>query len=162
MFVAFRAITYSTLFVAFLLIYLPARVLSWSGINRPSVISWPQIIGMIIGTVGALIAAWCIFTFIWIGAGTPAPFDPPRRLVIRGPYRFVRNPMYIGAALALAGAAVFYESLSLLTYGCVFLLACHLFVVSYEEPKLQRTFGTEYEEYLRRVRRWCPRTRAAQ
>jgi protein-S-isoprenylcysteine O-methyltransferase Ste14 len=160
MLVAFRAITYSTLFVAFLLIYRPGRVLSWSGISRPPLIEWPQIIGMTIGTTGALIAAWCIFTFARTGSGTPAPFDPPRRLVILGPYRFVRNPMYIGAALALAGAALFYESLSLLTYSCVFLLGSHVFVVSYEEPALQRTFGPEYEQYQRRVRRWCPHMRA--
>jgi protein-S-isoprenylcysteine O-methyltransferase Ste14 len=161
MFVAFRAITYSTLFVAFLLIYLPTRVLARSGISRPLLIEWPQIVGMIIATAGALIAAWCIFTFVWIGSGTPAPFDPPRRLVIRGPYRFVRNPMYIGATLALTGAALCYESFSLFTYGCGFLLVCHLFVVSYEEPKLQRTFGAEYEGYRRSVRRWFPRLRAA-
>jgi protein-S-isoprenylcysteine O-methyltransferase Ste14 len=161
MLVAFRAITYSTLFIAFLLIYLPGRLLSWSGINRPPLIEWPQIIGMTIGTIGVLIAAWCIFSFARIGNGTPAPFDPPRRLVILGPYRFVRNPMYIGAALALAGAALFYESPSLLTYSCVFLLVCHVFVVSYEEPTLQRTFGPEYEQYRRRVRRWCPHLWAA-
>jgi protein-S-isoprenylcysteine O-methyltransferase Ste14 len=118
MFVAFRAITYSALFIGLLLI---AR----------------------------------------IGRGTPAPFDPPRRLVIRGPYRFVRNPMYIGAGLALSGAALFYESLPLLIYGGAFLLACHLFVLSYEEPTLKRTFGPDYEAYCHRVRRWWPRLRPA-
>jgi protein-S-isoprenylcysteine O-methyltransferase Ste14 len=116
---------------------------------------------MIVGTAGGLIALWCIFTFISIGKGTPAPFDPPRRLVIRGPYRYVRNPMYLGAALSLGGAALFYQSVTLLVYGLVFLLATHLFVISYEEPTLQRTFGTEYEEYLHRVRRWWPRIRPA-
>jgi protein-S-isoprenylcysteine O-methyltransferase Ste14 len=160
MFVTFRAITYSTLFVGLLLIYLPARVLSWSGIVRPTVIAGPQIIGMILASAGAVVALWCIFTFAWIGRGTPAPFDPPRRLVIRGPYRFVRNPMYIGATLALGGAALFYESVPLLAYGAIFLLACHLFVVSYEEPTLQRTFGPGYEAYCHRVRRWWPGNRA--
>ncbi len=160
MFVAFRAITYSTLFIGLLLIYLPARVLSWSGIVRPTATGAPQIVGMIIGSAGAAIALWCIFTFVWIGRGTPAPFDPPRRLVIRGPYRFVRNPMYIGAGLALGGAALFYESVPLLVYGVIFLLACHLFVVSYEEPTLRRTFGAEYESYCHRVRRWWPGVRA--
>lgn len=159
MFVAFRAVTYGTLFIAFLLIYLPARVLSWSGIARPAALAGPQIIGMITAGAGALTALWCIFTFVWIGRGTPAPFDPPRNLVIRGPYRFVRNPMYIGAALALAGAALFYQSPPLLAYGLAFLLACHLFVVSYEEPTLRRAFGAEYENYSRRVRRWWPRLR---
>jgi len=98
---------------------------------------------------------------VWVGRGTPAPFDPPRRLVIRGPYRFVRNPMYVGAGLALAGAALFYESLPLLAYGGVFLLACHLFVLSYEEPTLKRTFGPDYEAYCHHVNRWRPRLRPA-
>ena len=156
MFVIVRAITYATLFIGLLLIYVPTRVLSWSGIVRPAVMEGPQITGMIIGSSGAVVALWCVFTFAWIGRGTPAPFDPPRRLVVRGPYRFVRNPMYIGAGLALAGAALFYESASLLAYGGIFLLAAHVFVVWYEEPTLRRIFGAEYEAYCRRVRRWWP------
>jgi protein-S-isoprenylcysteine O-methyltransferase Ste14 len=160
MFVIFRAITYATLFIGFLLIYLPARVLAAAGIARPPEIGAPQIAGIIIGSVGTVVALWCIFTFATIGKGTPAPFDPPRKLVIRGPYRFVRNPMYIGAALALAGAALFYKSVPLLAYGAVFLLACHLFVISYEEPTLGRSFGAEYEAYCQRVSRWWPAARA--
>ncbi len=66
--------------------------------------------------------------------GTPAPFDPPRQLVVAGPYRMVRNPMYLGAALALAGAALFYRSWALLLYCAAFLLITHLFVVGYENP----------------------------
>jgi protein-S-isoprenylcysteine O-methyltransferase Ste14 len=161
MFVAFRTIVYATLFTGFLLIYLPTRVLSSTGIVRPAAIGAPQVAGMIIGTAGVLIALWCISTFVWIGRGTPAPFDPPRRLVIRGPHRFVRNPMYIGAGLALSGAALFYESLPLLAYGGAFLLACHLFVMSYEEPTLKRTFGPDYEAYCHHVNRWWPRLRSA-
>ena len=155
MFLIFRTITYATLFVGILLIYLPARLLSWSGIVRPAM-ETPQIIGMIIGCAGAAAALWCIFTFVRIGKGTPAPFDPPRRLVIQGPYRFVRNPMYIGGGLALGGAALFYLSAPLLVYSCLFLLAAHLFVLFYEEPTLLRTFGPEYEAYCQRVRRWWP------
>jgi protein-S-isoprenylcysteine O-methyltransferase Ste14 len=161
MFVAFRTIVYATLFTGFLLIYLPTRVLSSTGIVRPAALGAPQVAGAIIGTAGVLLALWCISTFVWIGRGTPAPFDPPRRLVIRGPYRFVRNPMYIGAGLALAGAALFYESLPLLAYGGVFLLVCHVFVLSYEEPTLKRTFGPEYEAYCQRVSRWWPAARRA-
>lgn len=156
MFVTFRAITYATLFVGFVLIYLPARVLSWTGIVRPAATEWPQIAGMIVGTFGAAAAFWCVFTFVWIGKGTPAPFDPPRRLVIRGPYRFVRNPMYIGAGLALAGAALFYESVPLLAYVGIFLFVAHLLVMLYEEPTLRRTFGPDYEAYCHHVRRWLP------
>ncbi|MDR3772496.1 MAG: isoprenylcysteine carboxylmethyltransferase family protein, partial [Terracidiphilus sp.] len=112
--------------------------------------------GMIVGGIGAVVALWCVSTFIWIGKGTPAPFDPPRRLVIRGPYRFVRNPMYMGAGTALAGAALFYRSPTLLAYVAIFLLVAHLFVLLYEEPTLRRTFGPEYEAYCHRVRRWWP------
>ena len=129
MFVFVRAVTYSTLFIGLVLVYVPARLLSWSGLVRPVTMGVQQVLGMAIGVVGSAVALWCIFTFASVGKGTPAPFDPPRRLVIRGPYRFVRNPMYIGAGLALAGAALFYESLPLLGYISFFFLATHLFVV---------------------------------
>lgn len=157
MFVLVRAVTYAALFIGLVLIYLPARLLSWSGIVRPAATEVQQVAGMVIGTVGGALALWCIFTFALIGKGTPAPFDPPRRLVIHGPYQFVRNPMYVGAGLALAGAALYYESWPLLGYAGFFLLATHLFVVWYEEPVLRRTFGQEYEIYCRQVRRWWPR-----
>jgi protein-S-isoprenylcysteine O-methyltransferase Ste14 len=156
MFVIFRAIVYATLFIGFVLIYLPSRFVAWSGIVRPAAFDWPQIAGMIVGSIGAVIALSCVFTFATIGKGTPAPFDPPRRLVIRGPYRFVRNPMYVGAGLALAGAALFYESAPLLLYVGIFIVVTHLFVTLYEEPTLRRMFGPEYEAYCHRVRRWRP------
>jgi protein-S-isoprenylcysteine O-methyltransferase Ste14 len=156
MFIIFRAITYATLFIGLVLIYLPSRFLSWSGIVRPAAMGGPQIVGIIIGSAGAVVALWCVGAFAWIGKGTPAPFDPPRRLVVRGPYRFVRNPMYIGAGTALAGAALFYKSIPLLVYVVIFALITHLFVTLYEEPALRRTFGQEYEAYCHRVRRWLP------
>ena len=156
MFIIVRAIVYGTLFIGLVLIYVPAQLLSWSGIIRPATIEAPQIIGMIVGAIGALIALWCVFIFATIGKGTPAPFDLPHRLVLRGPYRFVRNPMYIGAGFALAGAALFYESILLLLYLCLFFLVTHLFVIWYEEPTLLRMFREEYEVYCRSVRRWLP------
>ena len=157
MFVLVRAVTYAALFIGFVLVYLPGRFLSWSGIVEPATTGAPQVAGMIMVTIGTVIAFWCVLTFVFIGKGTPAPFDPPRRLVIRGPYRFVRNPMYIGAGMTLAGAALYYQSLSILIYTCLFFLITHLFVVLYEEPTLRRTFGDEYEAYFHRVRRWLPR-----
>jgi protein-S-isoprenylcysteine O-methyltransferase Ste14 len=156
MFLLVRAVTYATLFGGLVLIYVPARLLSWSGMTRPVAFEAQQVAGMVIGTVGAAVALWCIFTFVFAGKGTPAPFDPPQELVMEGPYRFVRNPMYIGAGLALTGAALFYESWPLLGYAGFFFLATHLFVVSYEEPTLRGTFGQKYEAYCGRVRRWWP------
>lgn len=157
----FRALIYASLFIGFLFVYLPARLLSWTGIVRPAMFAWPQIAGAILCAAGAAVALWCVGTFIFIGKGTPAPFDPPRRLVIRGPYRFVRNPMYIGAACALAGAALFYDSMPLLIYGIALLLLSHLIVVFYEEPTLRRSFGAEYETYCGSVKRWRPSLRPA-
>ena len=157
MFVLARAATYASLFIGFLLIFLPSRILSASGIVQPPAIGVWQGAGMLLGACGAALALACILTFVFVGQGTPAPFDPPRRLVAKGPYRFVRNPMYLGAGLALAGAAAFYGSIPLLGYALGFLLVMHLFVVMYEEPTLRRLFGEDYEAYCRRVGRWWPR-----
>ena len=160
MFVLARAVTYATLFIGLVLIFVPSRVLSWSGIAPPTQYGIWQGVGMAVGAAGAAVALSCILTFAFVGKGTPAPFDPPRRLVIRGPYRFVRNPMYVGAALALAGAAIFYQSLALAGYTGLFLLTMHAFVVTYEEPTLRQTFGNDYEAYCKRVNRWWPPTRS--
>lgn len=151
-----RTITYASLFVGLVLIYLPGHLLAWSGIVRPAAIELEQVAGMTIGVIGAAVALWCVLTFVSVGRGTPAPFDPPRRLVTKGPYRFVRNPMYIGTDLVLIGTALFYESVPLLGYAVLFALVAHVFVVLYEEPSLRRTFGKEYETYCHRVRRWWP------
>jgi protein-S-isoprenylcysteine O-methyltransferase Ste14 len=151
-----RAVTYATLFCGVVLVFLPAQVLSGSGVIRPASFGVTQLAGTIVTIVGAAIAVTCILTFVFVGRGTPAPFDPPRRLVARGPYAYVRNPMYLGAGLALVGAALFYGSGTLLLYAGGFLVLMHLFVVSYEEPTLRDTFGGDYDEYCRRVRRWWP------
>ncbi len=120
MFVLARAATYSTLFIGLLLVFLPARVLAWSGVVRPAAFGPIELVGAIVAVGGAAMAVWCILTFVVVGKGTPAPFDPPRKLVVRGPYHFVRNPMYIGAVLALGGAAIVYHSVALLGYVLLF------------------------------------------
>lgn len=157
MFLLFRTLVYATLFIGLLLVYVPARLLAWSDIACPSAFGWPQIGGMLIAIAGGIVAFSCVAAFIRLGRGTPAPFDPPRRLVVRGPYRLVRNPMYIGALLAMAGAALYFRSAILLAYCGAFLLVAHLFVVLYEEPALRRSFGSQYETYCHSVSRWLPR-----
>ncbi len=155
MFALARALTYATLIVALILILLPAGSLSWPG-NRTGSVGILQFVGMIVGIAGVVLALWCVLTFAWVGKGTPLPFDPPRRLVVRGPYRVVRNPMAIGVGLALTGAALLYQSVALFGFTALFLLVIHLFVVLYEEPTLRRQFGSEYDAYTRQVRRWWP------
>jgi len=161
-FVLIRAITYAVLIVGLVLVFLPEQFLSSWGITPPAAIHLPQVVGIAVGVGGAALALWSVITFAFVGRGTPVPFDPPRRLVMRGPYRFVRNPMAIGVALVLTGVALFYQSVVLFGFTVLFLLTIHLFVVWYEEPTLERMFGEEYEAYTRRVRRWWPRRRAGQ
>jgi protein-S-isoprenylcysteine O-methyltransferase Ste14 len=93
------------------------------------------------------------------GLGTPAPVAPTRTLVVTGLYRYVRNPIYISVASVILGQALLLCDGRLLVYGALFWLACHVFVVVYEEPTLLRTFGSEYEVYRANVRRWLPRLR---
>jgi protein-S-isoprenylcysteine O-methyltransferase Ste14 len=152
-----RAVTYAALFIGILLIFLPNQILSSTGITRPSVTGAWQVAGMLLGVSGAALALACILTFVFVGKGTPAPFDPPRRLVVQGPYRLVRNPMYLGAGLALAGAALFYQSIPLLAYAGLFLLITHFLVVLYEEPTLRQTFEKDYVAYCQRTGRWWPK-----
>ena len=115
------------------------------------------LIGLLPFCAGVILYFWCAGAFTFIGRGTPAPIDAPVFLVRSGPYRWVRNPMYIGVLSVLLGEAILFHSLSLV--WCVLLAgtAVHLFVVFYEEPSLRRRFGESYETYLRTVPRWLPR-----
>ena len=106
-------------------------------------------------------AALYIDTAFWgfaiRGRGTPAPIDPPKKLVVDGPYGVVRNPMYWSVALVMLGEALMFRSLLLAEVTVAFFAAAMLFVLLYEEPALRRKFGAEYEEYCQRVPRWIPR-----
>jgi protein-S-isoprenylcysteine O-methyltransferase Ste14/SAM-dependent methyltransferase len=156
MFILMRALTYAALFIGLVLVLLPGQLLQWSGVTRAAGTGLPQIAGAGMVIVGMALAVSCVLAFALVGRGTPAPFDPPRRLVASGPYRIVRNPMYWGASLALGGAAVFYQSIILAGYALLFFTVSHLFVRWYEEPTLRGLFGPEYEAYCRRVGRWWP------
>ena len=91
------------------------------------------------------------------GLGTPAPVAPPKNLVVTGLYRHLRNPIYLAVVAIILGQAVLFSVLRLVLYGALLWLGFHLFVVAYEEPTLQDTFGSEYEAYRANVRRWVPR-----
>jgi len=109
--------------------------------------------------IGGLTLLWCFWDFTFKGRGTPAPIDPPKELVASGLYRLVRNPMYVGIQLVLAGHFVYFGYWVILAYAAFFFLATHLFVTLYEEPDLRRRFGAGYEDYLKKVPRWIPRLR---
>ena len=99
--------------------------------------------------------------FVVEGRGTPAPIAPTERLVVGGPFRWVRNPGYISVIALLLGQALVFGSSVLLAYAALVAFGFHLFVVLYEEPTLRRRFGAEYVTYCRTVRRWVPRLRPA-
>ncbi len=93
------------------------------------------------------------------GRGTPLPLDPPKKLVVVGPYRIVRNPMYWSVAFVMLGEAAVFHSVALVDLAAVFFVAVNLFVLFVEEPGLKAKFGEEYEQYCRKVPRWLPRIR---
>ncbi len=107
--------------------------------------------------VGAAIYFRCAWEFAVRGLGTPAPIAPTKFLVTTALHRYIRNPMYVGVALAILGEAVIFRSAHVAEYAALMLLTAHVFVVLYEEPTLQRQFGESYEEYRRRVPRWIPK-----
>jgi protein-S-isoprenylcysteine O-methyltransferase Ste14 len=154
MFTLVRALTYATLFAGLLLWFVPATILTRTGLRAPARFGVAQALGMAVGLAGLGLALGCVLAFATLGKGTPAPFDPPRRLVTAGPYRLLRNPMYLGAALWVLGVALFYQSPWVALYAGGFLACAHVFVVRYEEPELERLFGGAYRDYCHRVRRW--------
>ena len=106
--------------------------------------------------IGAPMYFWCLWDFAVVGRGTPAPIDPPRQLIVRGLYRYVRNPIYLGVLLVIVGWAVASGSRRVFVYGIAVALLFHAFVFLVEEPLLRRRFGSAYEAYCGTVRRWLP------
>jgi protein-S-isoprenylcysteine O-methyltransferase Ste14 len=160
MLILLRALIYATLFVAFFLLVLPQRLLRLSGYKWGGAPAWSELAGEVLVILGFALVAWCLVTFAFVGKGTAAPFDPPRQLVVAGPYRFVRNPIYIGAVVAMLGAAMVLWTGWLVLYALVVLIVTHLLVILYEEPHLRRVFGSSYEDYRRNVPRWIPKWRS--
>ena len=119
-------------------------------------------IGAVPSVLGFAVAVRCIWDFGWTGRGTPAPIAPPRRLVVVGLYRYVRNPMYVGFFAGWTGLWMVFgrATLSAIAIACAAVSGVALFVQLYEEPTLRRLFGVEYDEYCKNVPRWLPRMHA--
>ena len=119
-----------------------------------------RFVGAAAAAAGVALLVACYARFALDGLGTPAPIAPPSRLVIQGPYRHVRNPIYLAVLGIVLGQAFLLGNVALLAYGGLIFLACHLFVVLYEEPNLQRRFGADYAAFFAAVPRWLPRAKA--
>ena|SRR5438876_606932 len=112
---------------------------------------------IVIGAAGLL---WCIWKFFSEGRGTISPIDPPKHLVVRGLYRYVRNPIYVSVVTVLLGEAIFFLSVPVLIEAGIVIVLTNLWVAYYEEPVLRRQFGESYERYSQTVGRWIPRYRS--
>ena len=147
----------ATLFVGGVLIYVPYMLGGWR--IAPPFFGWEPFrwIGVVLILAAAPLLLDFLVRFVSEGHGTPVPIAPPQRLVVRGAFRYVRNPAYVGAVAALIGQALWLGSRDVLIYALAMALGFHLFVVFYEEPTLRRKFGADYEAYRREVPRWIPR-----
>ncbi len=110
-------------------------------------------LGTLISTLGYCLAVWCVMLCIKQGKGTPLPYLGPKKLLVTGPYQYIRNPMVLGTVLFLVGDAIFLGSMGVLIYSLLVLVIMHLFILV-EEKSLSSRFGLEYDSYCKKVRRW--------
>ncbi len=115
------------------------------------------ILGGLLIAAGAVAAYRCVSLLTQFGEGTPAPWDPPKRLVVRGLYRQVRNPLVEAAALVLLGESVVFGSWPLCLWFFFFVIVNIVYTPLVEEPELLRRFGDPYRTYMQNVPRWIPR-----
>ena len=109
--------------------------------------------------IGGFIVLWSFWTFTFVGRGTPLLLDPPKDLVASGPYRYVRNPIYVGVLSIFLGHFLWFGYWALLLYVVLSFIGVHSFIAWYEEPTLKKKFGAAYEDYRKRVPRWIPKVR---
>jgi protein-S-isoprenylcysteine O-methyltransferase Ste14 len=132
----------------------PFLLSSWSPHLSLGALRYSGALLLLCGGIGIL---WSDWLFARQGRGTPAPYDPPRALVVFGLYRTVRNPMYGGAAAFVFGLALLTQSVWVLAYAALVAGTCHVWLLLIEEPQLRARFGAQYEAYCRLVPRWVPR-----
>ena len=113
-----------------------------------------SLVAMLLIAVGAGLCWKTVSLFIEYGEGTPAPFDPPRQLVIRGPYIYMRNPMMVAVCLVLSGEALLFALVPLGLWFLFFFGLCLILIPLWEEPDLEKRFGESYREYKQKVPRW--------
>jgi protein-S-isoprenylcysteine O-methyltransferase Ste14 len=114
--------------------------------------------GILVFLAGFALFAWCLSLFVRVGQGTLAPWDPTRRLVAVGPYRYMRNPMITGVLTMLVGEALFLGSRAIAIWAATFLVINQVYFLLIEEPGLEGRFGAAYLEYKSAVPRWIPKT----
>jgi len=155
---ALRSLLWTALLPGLFAGYMPLRFFGLARVHV-SLTNPVQLLALLAIGVGAALLVTCIWEFAASGRGTLSPVDPPRELVVRGLYRYVRNPMYLSVTMIVLGEVLLTGSRPLLAYWAIWFAAVNLFVIGYEEPTLRRRFGESYERYTRDVGRWLPRRR---
>lgn len=153
---AYRSLLYLIIEAGLFALYVPLALLRSGPQIETGVFSW---LAIPLWFIGSLVVLSCFWNFTFKGRGTPVPTDPPKELVITGPYYYVRNPIYVGVILIFLGHFLWFGYWALLIYTVFAFIGVHFFVVLYEEPTLKRKFGAPYENYLKKVPRWIPRIR---
>jgi protein-S-isoprenylcysteine O-methyltransferase Ste14 len=156
---ALRSLLWTILLPGVIAGYVPWRFFGL-GLARFEARDPPAVLGVLCVGAGAMLLAACVFEFARSGRGTLSPADPPRHLVVRGLYRYVRNPMYLSVTIIVLGEALLSDSPALAAYWAIWFVGANLFVIGCEEPGLHRRFGASYEAYTQQVGRWIPRFRS--
>jgi protein-S-isoprenylcysteine O-methyltransferase Ste14 len=130
-------------------------------LDRETGADTPGAAGLFVVAVGTTLLLWCVREFYVSGKGTLAPWTPPMHLVVGGPYRFSRNPMYVAVVAVLCGWALAFHSQAHAIYAVAVLVAFHLRIVFGEEPWLEGRHGAAWHRYRARVPRWIGRTRGS-
>ena len=152
--VLLKTIIFTFLVPGTVTVLMPYWLLTSPSASAPMRVGMVRYLGVIPIVIGTAIYSWCAFDFTFAGKGTPAPIDPPKALVVRGLYRYVRNPMYVGILSILLGESLLFASMRLVEYAAVVFIMFFLFVVLYEEPMLRQKFGESYRQYCKDVPRW--------
>jgi len=150
----FKSLLYLIIEASVFALYIPLNFLQTGPRIETNIISF---LAIPLWLIGALIVLRCFWDFTFTGHGTPVPIDPPKELVVTGFYRYVRNPIYMGALSIFLGYFLWFGYWALLMYAVFSFIGVHAFVILYEEPTLKKKFGAAYEEYLKRVPRWIPK-----
>lgn len=157
----FKANMYAVLVIGLFLALLPFGVIklvgliplkSFSGLDKFFFIA-----GICLVILGGALSYSCMTIFVTKGQGTAFPTDPPRKFVVLGAYKYVRNPMYIGNLVLAFGVGLFLQSATYLIYTFLLAVVTHFYIVFHEEPRLVQRFGQEYIEYYKMTNRWIPK-----